>query len=89
MLLSAAVFTAAWKCTVKLLDFGTPKNLTVIYLKIQTKRPNLSVFCQNDTNGIANSEDPDQIAPVDPDVSARNVRVITVAAWKWICSFMT
>ena len=31
--------------------------------KIQTKRPNLGVFCQNDENGIANSEDPDQTAP--------------------------
>ena len=32
--------------------------------KFQTKRPNLGVFCQNDANGIANSEDPDQTAPV-------------------------
>ena len=32
--------------------------------KIQTKTPNLSVLCQNDANGIANSEDPDQTAPV-------------------------
>ena len=32
--------------------------------KIQTKRPNLRVFCQNDANGIANSEDPDQTAPL-------------------------
>ena len=30
---------------------------------IQTKRPNLKVFCQKDANGIANSEDPDQTAP--------------------------
>ena len=30
--------------------------------KIQEKRPNLWVFCQNDANGIANSEDPDQTA---------------------------
>ena len=30
--------------------------------KIQTKRPNLWVFCQKDANGIANSEDPDQTA---------------------------
>ena len=28
--------------------------------KIQTKRPNLKVFCQKHANGIANSEDPDQ-----------------------------
>ena len=27
--------------------------------KIQTKRPKLRVFYQNDANGIANSQDPD------------------------------
>ena len=32
--------------------------------KIQTKRPKLRVFYQNDANGIANSEDPDQTAPL-------------------------
>ena len=32
--------------------------------KIQTKRPNLRVFRQKDANGIANSEDPDQTAPL-------------------------
>ena len=32
--------------------------------KIQTKRPNLMVFCQNGANGIANSEYPDQTAPL-------------------------
>ena len=32
--------------------------------KIQTKRPKLSVFYQTDANGIANSEDPDQTAPL-------------------------
>ena len=32
--------------------------------KIQTKRPNLRVFCQKDTIGIANSENPDQTAPL-------------------------
>ena len=32
--------------------------------KIQTKRPNLREFRQKDTNGIANSEDPDQTAPL-------------------------
>ena len=41
------------------------------------------VFCQNDANGIANSEDPDQTAPiwvctVCPDQSVRELRVITV-----------
>ena len=28
--------------------------------KIQTKRPNLKVFCQKDADGTTNSEDPDQ-----------------------------
>ena len=32
--------------------------------KIQTKRPNLSILPQKDENGIANSEDPDQTAPL-------------------------
>ena len=32
--------------------------------KIQTKRPNLRVFHQKDANGIVNSEDPDQTAPL-------------------------
>ena len=32
--------------------------------KIQTKRPNLSVFHQKDVNGMANSEDPNQTAPL-------------------------
>ena len=31
---------------------------------IQTKSPNLRVFCNKDTNGITNSEDPDQTAPI-------------------------
>ena len=30
----------------------------------KTKRPNLKVFCQKHANGIANSEDPDQTAPL-------------------------
>ena len=32
--------------------------------KVETKRPNLRVFRQKDANGIANSEDPDQTAPL-------------------------
>ena len=52
--------------TVKFLNFRTPENFAVIYIvpKIQTKRPNLSLFCHKDANGIANSEDPDQTAPL-------------------------
>ena len=37
--------------------------------KIQTKRPNFRVFRQNDANGIANSEDPDQTAPLGAVIS--------------------
>ena len=33
--------------------------------KIQEKRPNLLVFRQKDVNGITNSEDPDQTAPLE------------------------
>ena len=33
-------------------------------LKVQTKRANLRVFRQKDAKGIANSEDPDQTAPL-------------------------
>ena len=33
--------------------------------KIQIKRPNLRGFPQKDANGIANSEDPDQTAPLE------------------------
>ena len=52
--------------TVKFLNFQTTENFAVIYLnfKIQTKRPNLRVFHQEDANGIANIEDPDQTAPL-------------------------
>ena len=32
--------------------------------KIQTKMPHLRVFHQKDANGKANSEDPDQTAPL-------------------------
>ena len=32
--------------------------------KIQTKAPNLKELCQKDAEGIANSEDSDQTAPL-------------------------
>ena len=32
--------------------------------KVQEKRPNLSVFHKKDADRIANSEDPDQTAPL-------------------------
>ena len=40
------------------------RNLCCNLPKIQTKRRNLQVFCQNDANGTAKSEDPDQTAPL-------------------------
>ena len=49
--------------TVKFLNFHTRK-LCCKPPKIQTKMPNLRVFYQNDANGIANSGDPDQTAPL-------------------------
>ena len=50
-------------------NLGSEKGSTVKFLnfrtlqKIQAKRPKLRVFYQNEANGIANSEDPDQTAP--------------------------
>ena len=48
----------------KVPKFLDAKKLRCNLPKFQTKRPNLRVFCQNDGNGIANSEDPDQTAPL-------------------------
>ena len=44
--------------------FSDTKKLCYNLPKIHIKRPNHRVFCQNDANGIANSEDPDQTAPL-------------------------
>ena len=48
----------------KVLKFSDTKNFCRNLSKIQTKWPNLRVFSQEDANGIANSEDPDQTAPL-------------------------
>ena len=48
----------------KVHKFSVPRKLCSNLSKIQTKRPNLRVFCQKDANGIANGEDPDQTAPL-------------------------
>ena len=56
-----------------------PKTFAVIYLKFN-KRPNIWVFRQKDAIGIANSEDPDQTAPVYPDLSVLKLRIITVVS---------
>ena len=44
--------------------FSDARKLCCNLLKNQTKRPNLRVFHQKDANDIANSEDPDQTAPL-------------------------
>ena len=44
--------------------FSDNRKLCCNHSKIQTKRPNLRVLCQNDANGVANSEDPHQTAPL-------------------------
>ena len=49
--------------TVKFLNFQMPKNCYNLP-KIQTKTPNQREFHQKGANGIANSEDPDQTAPL-------------------------
>ena len=50
--------------TVKFQNFRTPDIFAVIYLKFKQRGQALRVFCQNGANGIANSEDPDQTAPL-------------------------
>ena len=44
--------------------FSEAKKLGCNLPKIQTKRQNLKVFCRNSAIGKANSEDPDQTAPL-------------------------
>ena len=48
----------------KVPKFSDARKLRCILPKIQTNRPNLSIFRQIDTDGIANSGDPDQTAPL-------------------------
>ena len=49
----------------KVPKFWDARKLCCNLPKIQTKRSKLRVFCQNGANGIANSEDPDQTAPLE------------------------
>ena len=51
-----------WYCKVP--KFSDARKLCCNLPKIRTKSPNLSVFSQNDSSRIANSEDPDQTAPL-------------------------
>ena len=48
----------------KVPKFSDTRKLCCNLPKIQTKRPKLRGFCQTDANRIANSEDPDQTAPL-------------------------
>ena len=48
----------------KVSKFSDAKKLCLNVPKIQAKWPNLRDLCQNDATGIANSEDPDQAAPL-------------------------
>ena len=48
----------------KVSKFSDARNFVVIYLKFKQKGKTLKVFHQKDANGIANSEDPDQTAPL-------------------------
>ena len=48
----------------KVPKFSDAKKLCCNVPKTQTKRPKLKVLYQNDANGIANNEDPDQTAPL-------------------------
>ena len=49
---------------VKVPKFSAARRLCCNLPKIQEKRAKLYVFRQKDANGIANSEDPDQTAPL-------------------------
>ena len=50
--------------TVMILNFWTPENVAEIYLKFKKTGQSFGYFVQKDANGIANSEDPDQTAPL-------------------------
>ena len=60
------------------LNFRTPENFAVIYLKFKQRGQTIWVFLQKDANWIANSEGPDQTAPL-ADHSVRKLRIITVS----------
>ena len=63
LLLQYGVF-AQCKLYHKVPKFSHAKKLRCNQPKIQTKRQNLLIFRPKDANGIANSEDPDQTAPL-------------------------
>ena len=61
----------------KVPKFSDARKLCCNLPKIQTKRPNLGIFHQKVANGIANSEDPDQTAPLGAVLSLSAVFVQT------------
>ena len=63
-LLCLPVLLFLFKAYRKVPKFSDTRKLCCNLPKIQTKRPNFRVIYQKDANGIANSEDPDQTAPL-------------------------
>ena len=55
--------------TVKILNFLTPNKVAVIILKFEESFHNTEIFSK-DVDGMVNSEDPDQIAPLACALSA-------------------
>ena len=51
-------------CYRKVPKFLDTRKLCCNLPKIQKRKPNLSVYSKKDANGTANSEDPDQTAPL-------------------------
>ena len=66
----------------KVPKFSDTRKLCCNHTKIQIKWPNQRGFCPKYADGMANSEDPDQTAPLDLPV--RKLGVITVADWHMI-----
>ena len=68
----------------KFLNIRTPKKNVVITLKFELCGSTIRVMSPNDADGMANSVDPDQTAPliwvciVCPGISVRKLRIITV-----------
>ena len=66
-------FSSKWN-TIKF-NFRTPENWCNLP-KIQGKRPNLCIFLRKEANGIANSADPDQTAPLGARVGTSIVQPV-------------
>ena len=64
MIIELYLLASPYTHTVKFPKCWDTRNVCCNLPKIQTKRPNLKIFCQNGADGIANSEDPDQTAPL-------------------------